>query len=270
MLFLFFIIPLIAAQQQTRSCGTMQSHFSTEVRRIVGGDPASDYAWPWQVYISVHGRFICGGTLVDERHVVTGAHCVVGQSNDANDYLIRVGVHNMGDQGYYTGSVYSVSTIFIHEDYVSAEYGSDIALIRLSYAVGLSDTVNIVCLPPSTDYYVPMLQPVVITGFGLTRERGSLPYTLQQAIIQLLPTCSNVYENFMQSTQICAGIQSGGRDTCQGDSGGPLVYNPKGTNTWVLIGITSYGNGCARYNYPGIYTKVSAFVPWIQQKMATP
>jgi len=73
----------------------------------------------------------------------------------------------------------------------------------------------------------------------------------------------------MESTQICAGIQTGGRDTCQGDSGGPLVYNPKGTKQWVLIGITSYGNGCARYNYPGIYTKVAAFLPWIEQKIAT-
>jgi len=266
MYFLLFIIPLIAAQRQ---CGTMQSYYSTKDGRIVGGEPASDYAWPWQVYISVNGRFICGGTLIDRQHVVTGAHCIVGQSNDANDYLIRVGVHNMGSQGYYTGSVYGVSTIFIHENYVSAEYGSDIALIRLTYPVGLSDTVNVICLPPSTDYYIPMYQPVVITGFGLTSERGSLPYTLQQALIQLLPTCSNVYQNYMQSSQICAGIQSGGRDTCQGDSGGPLVYNPAGGQQWVLVGITSYGNGCARYNYPGIYTRVSSYINWIRQKMAT-
>lgn len=52
---------------------------------------------------------------------------------------------------------------------------------------------------------------------------------------------------------------------CLGDSGGPLVYRPRGSNQWYIVGITSYGNGCARYNYPGVYTKVSAYLPWIRR-----
>jgi secreted trypsin-like serine protease len=216
MLFLLVLLfPLINAQSQTRACGTMQSFFATD-SRIVGGELASDFAWPWQVYISLNGQFICGGTLIDRQHVVTGAHCIVGQSDNANDFLVRVGAHNMARQGYYAGTVYRVSTIFVHENYVSAENGYDIAIMRLVYSVDLSDTVNVICLPPNTRYYVPMYQPVVITGFGLTSEGGSLPKTLQQAVIQLLPTCESVYASFDSARQLCAGLQEGGRDTCQG------------------------------------------------------
>jgi secreted trypsin-like serine protease len=216
MLFLFVLIfPIINAQIQTRQCGTMQSFFSTD-SRIVGGVTASDFAWPWQVYISLNGQFICGGTLIDRQHVVTGAHCIVGQSDNANDFLVRVGAHNMVRQGYYAGTVYRVSTIFVNENYVSAESGYDIAILRLVYSVDISDTVNVICLPPNPQFYVPMYQPVVITGFGLTSEDGQLPNTLQQAVIQLLPTCENVYGSFDGARQICAGLQGGGRDTCQG------------------------------------------------------
>ena len=217
LLLLLLILPLIDAQQITRACGTMQSFFSTD-SRIVGGDLASEYAWPWQVYLSVKGQFLCGGTLIDRRHVVTGAHCITGQSDNANDYLVRVGAQNMARQGFYAGTVYRVSKIFIHENYVNAVNGYDIAIIRLATSVDLSDTVNVICLPPSASFAVPNYQPVVITGFGLTSEGGSLPYTLQQAIIQVLPTCGRVYASFDDKSQVCAGLQGGGRDTCQGNT----------------------------------------------------
>jgi secreted trypsin-like serine protease len=216
MLFLFvLLIPVINGQQKTRACGTMQSYFSTE-SRIVGGDTASDFAWPWQVYITFKSQFTCGGTLIDRRHVLTAAHCIVGQSNNPNDYLVRVGAHNMIRQGYYAGTIYRVSKVFVNENYVSAEYGYDIAILRLVYSVDISDTVNVICLPSSANFNVPMYSPVVITGFGVTSEGGTLPYTLQQAIIQILPTCGDVYTSFSDATQICAGLQKGGKDTCQG------------------------------------------------------
>jgi trypsin len=228
MLFLFvFLFPLINGQQPTRPCGTMQSYFSTE-SRIVGGDTASDFAWPWQVYISLNGHFICGGTLIDRHHIATGAHCIIGQSNLASDYLVRVGAHNMIRKGYYAGTTYSVSAIFVHPDYVSAEYGNDIAILRLTYTVDLSDTVNVICLPPTTNFSPPMYSPVVITGFGLTSEGGDLPYTLQQAIIQILSTCGNAYSSYDDTKQICAGLNGGGKDTCQGIK--IIVYRRKENN----------------------------------------
>ena len=193
----------------------MQSYFSAD-SRIVGGEAASAFAWPWQVYITSQGQFKCGGTLIDRQFVITAGHCIIGVSNNAKDYLVRVGAHNMVQQGYYSGTFYKVSAIYVHENYVSAEYGYDIAIIRLSRPVDLSDTVNVICLPPSPKFRIPSYVPVVITGFGLTSEGGSLPYTLQQAIIQLLPTCGDAYSLFSTDTQLCAGLQEGGKDTCQG------------------------------------------------------
>ena len=88
--------------------------------------------------------------------------------------------------------------------------------MRLSQPVDISDTVNVICLPPDNNFNPPTNTEVVITGFGLTSEGGRFPYTLQQAIIQLLPNCPNVYSPFDFGRQICAGLPGGGADTCQG------------------------------------------------------
>ena len=215
LLFFALLFPLINGQQASRQCGIMKSYFSTD-SRIVGGIRASDFAWPWQVYITSKGVFKCGGTLIDRQHVLTAGHCIIGVSNNANDFAVRVGAHNMVQKGYYSGTSYRASAIFVHENYVSAEYGFDIAIIRLSQAVDINDMVNYICLPPSPRFDVPTDTPVVITGFGLTTEDGRLPYTLQQAIIQLLPTCAKSYASYKSATQLCAGLPSGGTDTCQG------------------------------------------------------
>ena len=215
LLVLALFIPLISGQQSSPQCGIMKSYFSTG-SRIVGGVRASDFAWPWQVYITSNGAFKCGGTLIDRQHVLTAAHCIIGVSNDVSDFAVRVGAHNMVRNGYYAGTYYRAKAIFVHENYVSAEYGYDIAIIRLTQVVDISDTVNVACLPPSANFDVPVYTPVVITGFGLTGEDGSLPYTLQQAIIQLLPNCARAYDGFRSATQLCAGLPRGGKDTCQG------------------------------------------------------
>lgn len=215
LLLLILFIPVINAQQKPRLCGTMRSHFSP-YSRIVGGTTAAEYAWPWQVYITLKGMFVCGGTLIDPQHIITGAHCVVGKSNNTNDILVRIGAQNMIREGHYSGKLYRISAKFVHDKYMAPEYGNDLAILRLQYSVNMTDTVNNVCLPNSVDYNIAMYQYVVITGFGLVSERGYLPYRLQQAVVNVLPTCPYVYKWFNGTNQICAGLFGGGRDTCQG------------------------------------------------------
>ena len=66
-------------------------------------------------------------------------------------------------------------------------------------------------------------------------------------------------------TMICAGLDKGGKDSCQGDSGGPLFFNKEDRN--YLIGLVSWGEGCARANKYGVYSKVNNQVDWISQQI---
>ncbi|CAL1533932.1 unnamed protein product, partial [Lymnaea stagnalis] len=69
------------------------------------------------------------------------------------------------------------------------------------------------------------------------------------------------------TNQLCAGSTSGGVDACGGDAGGPLFCLEGATNTWVAVGVISYGEGCARPEYPGVYVKINAYYDWIQEQL---
>ncbi|KAL7983490.1 hypothetical protein Chor_000366 [Crotalus horridus] len=95
---------------------------------------------------------------------------------------------------------------------------------------------------------------------------GQLTKTLQEAKVKIInqSVCNKLYDYLITSQMLCAGNLNGGIDACQGDSGGPLACLGKG-NRWYLTGIVSWGEGCARRNRPGVYTKISAFYEWIRQ-----
>ena len=80
--------------------------------------------------------------------------------------------------------------------------------------------------------------------------------------------CDNSYPDLIPNDEICAGYAAGGTDTCQGDSGGPM-FRRDAANAWIQVGIVSWGNGCARPNYPGVYTQVSTFASAIASAAAS-
>ncbi|XP_023296169.2 trypsin eta [Lucilia cuprina] len=100
-----------------------------------------------------------------------------------------------------------------------------------------------------------------VSGWGKT-ERGSLSPTLRVANVSTISktVCAISYSNGLYDGMICAGYLLGGTDSCQGDSGGPLVFN----NT--LIGIVSWGSGCAQPGYPGVYADVRYYNKWITER----
>ncbi|CAF1220301.1 unnamed protein product [Rotaria sordida] len=112
---------------------------------IVGGTEAQRNSWPWLVRISENGDHICGGTLIDTRHVVTAAHCItipiVTQT-----YRVHAGSHNINQPASDEQEIVP-ERIFIHEQYNKATLENDIAIIRLSRPVTISDKINIICLP---------------------------------------------------------------------------------------------------------------------------
>lgn len=102
---------------------------------------------------------------------------------------------------------------------------------------------------------------------GVTKEDSySTPSRLQKVDVPLVlhDVCNQSYKNAITDRMLCAGYPQGGRDSCQGDSGGPLVAKDV-TGQNVLIGVVSWGNGCARAGQPGVYAKVNEATTWIEQ-----
>ncbi|CAF4682842.1 unnamed protein product [Rotaria socialis] len=230
--------------------------------RIVGGVEAIPNSWPWIVSLRVRDHF-CGGTLIDRKHVLTAAHCLTG----ANSYILRVvaGLHQRLNTNTGRTQVMSVSRIFLHEQYNSRTHANDIAIIRLSQPAQLNTYVNIICLPGPDPQET---EPVTVAGWGSTYFGSPLPNSLRQVTMQVTnakaKTSYPAYFNAQR--QIGANMPyTGGKDSCQGDSGGPLMYNSNGQ--WHLSGVVSFGFECARANYPGVYTRTSAYLNWIYNKI---
>jgi secreted trypsin-like serine protease len=107
---------------------------------------------------------------------------------------------------------------------------------------------------------------LTVMGYGAETEGGLGSDTLREVQVQYMPQseCEKAYGGSLlaEEVQLCAGVNGGGKDSCQGDSGGPIVA---GTNT--LVGVVSWGYGCARPEFPGVYSRVSGAVDWIRQKI---
>jgi secreted trypsin-like serine protease len=97
-----------------------------------------------------------------------------------------------------------------------------------------------------------------IAGFGTTSAGGGTPAVMQAAHVPIVTDvyCATKYTSFESQTQICAGYPQGGTDTCQGDSGGPM-FGTDATGALKVVGVTSYGSGCAEPDTPGVYARVS-------------
>ncbi len=232
------------------------------IQRIVGGIEAIPNSWPWIVSLQLRDH-ICGGALIDTRHVLTAAHCLTSTS----DSQIRViaGLHER--QKINTGRTQNigVSRIFIHEQYSTVTQSNDIAILRLSQPIQLNNYVNLICLPGPDPQESTA---VTVAGWGTTYKNSPLATSLRQVTIKVTNAqASAVYPAYFNiQQQIGAGLPYiGGKDSCQGDSGGPLMYNTN--ETWYLSGVVSFGTECALSNFPGVYTRTSAYVSWIKNKI---
>ena len=152
-----------------------------------------------------------------------------------------------------------VSKIIKHENYNGFTISNDIALLKLESPLKLNKYVQGVTLPKP---HQSTTGDCVVTGWGALVEGGGVPTVLQKLTLPVITDdeCRAVYgHSQVLDSNLCAGIKEGGKDSCQGDSGGPLYCNG------YQAGIVSWGYGCARPGYPGVYTEISYYVDWINE-----
>lgn len=234
-----------------------------EDSRIVGGVETTANAYPWVVRMSYHKKFYCGGTIINDRFVLTAGHCVKGFLW----FMIKVtfGEHNRCNNTHRPVTRYVIQAISNNFSYTN--FNNDIALLRLHSPIKVTDTVKPVCLPKNDDKSYAG-ETAVATGWGAVEEGKKPSCYLREVELPILTNVdckkSNYTPSMISDTMLCAGyISEGKKDACQGDSGGGLTAE-RSDKRHEQIGVVSWGIGCGRAGYPGVYTRVTKYLDWIK------
>ncbi|UQA60591.1 trypsin-like serine protease [Polyangium aurulentum] len=247
-----------------------------EELEIVGGTNADITNHPWQVsFQSSSGSHFCGGSILNERWILTAQHCV----DDTGATLtspatvrIAAGASKLSGMSS-TGQIRAVEEIIPYPGYVDASQGKDVALVRLASPLTFGTGVQPIALVTPSDEAAGLTNAGVVanvSGWGALSSGGSSPDTLQAVNVPIVSnaTADAAYPESITADQLAAGdMTNGGEDSCQGDSGGPLTV-AKGTGK-LLAGVVSWGEGCAQAQYPGLYARVASFKGWIDNVMTS-
>lgn len=286
---LVLFAPLTAVALLAPASALAQSGGSVQPK-IVGGNTASVSTYPWQAAVvystaqyparNAHQRQFCGGSLLTSRIVITAGHCVADTDPDCsalcaisdpggdgtaridpNDVDVVLGRTTLSDSTQ--GAEQSVSAVVLGTNFNGDYQGDGVPRYDVAYLVLSSPSAQTPIKIAGTDEGAlwDSGSPEEISGWGAASESGTPVDTLRSATVGVIPdsTCASpsIYgSDFDPSTMLCAGNLGGGVDSCFGDSGGPLEAPLQGGG-YRLVGITGWGDGCARANAPGVYTRVA-------------
>lgn len=269
----------------TSTAATASGPAGTSEPRIVGGDPTTVEEWPWQVAVARppasggdgFDRQFCGGSLLDAKVVLTAAHCVYDSDTGAfqppSEFSVITGRTTLSsDQGaelpveevfYFVAGpggpapqsqAQPASSLQLYDESTSKW---DVTLLELASPAPAPAKPVLVANAAERGLWDPG-DPAFVTGWGDTTP-GGMVYAddLQEGEVEIVDDgacATSQFGGFDPETMVCAGKPLGGTDTCQGDSGGPLVV-PAGTGQFRLVGVTSFGTGCALPSQPGVYAR---------------
>ncbi|XP_053965628.1 trypsin eta [Anastrepha ludens] len=231
--------------------------------RIIGGKDASIVRHPHQVSLRhrtcVECAYVheCGGSILNEDTILTAAHCVLNR--DVRNFTVIAGTDKRAS---CDGIVARVDKLLMHELYNASTTDYDVALLFLSTPLTID---NLFIASAALAMTAPAVgAKATITGWGTVEEGGVAASKLQEVNVFVLDQkeCSLAYGDRFTDAMLCAGVVNGGKDACQRDSGGPLLVERQ------LAGIISWGIGCARPEYPGVYVNVSHVRQWIESNVA--
>merc|ERR1712013_569929 len=242
--------------------------------RIVGGVVTEVNEYPWQVGIVDKGYtdVWCGASLISDRWILTAAHCTRGEK--AGNIQALLGEHDYSSNKETEMIRVGIADIINHPDYHHQTTDIDFSLLKMKKTIDFSKYSHIrpICLPADasqdyTDF------TATVSGWGTLSSGGSSSKKLREVDVKVLSNsdCKNSYSypsSWITSQMLCANVDGGGKDACQGDSGGPLVTAGTGSGVtagqnYELIGVVSWGSGCASASYPGVYSRVTKQLDWI-------
>ncbi|XP_063280929.1 acrosin-like [Prinia subflava] len=209
---------------------------------------------------------MCSGTLVSRRWVLTAARCFT-EAGDVHKWKVVLGATDLAQPGP-EAEVFHVRRILRHRHYHEDTETNNIALLELEQPVECSDYIQLGCVPDSA-LAVAELRTCYMAGWRAAPDSAPGPrLALQEAKVRLMDAqlcnSSRWYGGALHPQDLCAGYPRGGIDTCQGDSGGPLVCKDNVGDYFWLVGLASWGKGCAGARRPGIFTSTQHFHSWIR------
>jgi secreted trypsin-like serine protease len=264
MISFIFVLGLAACATAQRYNLTVVDHEFEIPLRIVNGIEAQKHEFPFIARLTViwgQDAGLCGGSLINEKYVLTAAHCFYHPVTKqfATEVHVYLGDHNRNVAEPDRIKVFGVNVVL--NQYDASIHYNDVAIVELDRTVTYTNNIKPVCIAKAGSSHVGQ----VGTAAGWGALGSSLPTSdvLRKVQIPVLKDTDCSRYTFYSDVMLCGGYTDGSRDTCQGDSGGPLVVRTG--NGYTLVGATSFGHGCASPGFPGVYAKISHFADWVSQ-----